>query len=117
PSRISSSGRTAQVPSSSSRKAYSWASRSRTAAGGCSVAALTVRTLLTSPSAPRRHSRQKTRSPSSHDALRPALPFVDTREDTCTCRRPELAGQSIEKEGKVLTCPVRERTPNANPQQ
>jgi len=49
--------------------------------------------------------------------LRPALPFVDTREDTCICRTPELAGQSIEKEGKVLTCPVRERTPNANPQQ
>ena len=65
-SRPSSSGRTAQAPSNSSFNPYSWARRARLAGDGCSAAGSTASTAPGLPSAPRRHARQKTRSPSSH---------------------------------------------------
>ena len=87
-SRKNASGRAAHVPSSSSFNPYSCARRSRVAGAGCSAAASTASTACRLPSAPRRHARQKTRSPSSHKTWKLPSPSAPNREDAFNCRTP-----------------------------
>jgi hypothetical protein len=87
-SRTSSSGRTAHAPSRSSLSPYSCVRRLRVAGVGCSAAGSTAKTGVRWPSAPRRHPRQKTHSPSPHKACRPLSPSGSNRENGLNCRTP-----------------------------
>ncbi len=67
------------------------------------------------PSAPRRHSRQKTRSPSSHSRSGPASPCVGIGEDTFICRTPELAGRALETARHASNRPPTAYSPEKSP--
>src|SRR5215472_2454806 len=98
-SRTSSSGRTAQARSSSSRNPYSLVRRSTQLAETGSAAGTTARTAVRAPPSTPRQALQKARSPSSHKTGRPPAPSATSREGAFiggSARCPDPAPSSAE---------------------